>query len=341
MELNSPLVAEQMRSLLIGSGILKLRVEDFLALKIELPSLEEQKAKIRGIVEVIVNKKQKEFLYYNQILGLEAEIKSQNAYLRHTLAGAASNITGSLREIKKILESSVYPVIPALKDLKVSTAHTLTFGKYVEILERDIQKISHSTSSLIKTDSPLDHKEIYPVNLFEYLLHYYTEKSEANKDSFKLEYSFDKEGFMNENGLVLTYLISGNEELLTILFDNILTNAQQHAFKKSAANRVEIFLMIDRNEENKRESLTILVSNTGKELPEDFTLEDYVRKGSTAGENAGEGYGGYLINGIIKKLNGSFDIIDERGEGSPGSDLVTTFVITFPIIQFEEINETV
>ncbi|MBK7390179.1 MAG: hypothetical protein IPI23_14230 [Bacteroidetes bacterium] len=94
-----------------------------------------------------------------------------------------------------------------------------------------------------------------------------------------------------------------------------------------------------KNTDNKdQDEIQILFSNTGKTFPTDFTISDFIRKGSKFGTNSGAGYGGWYINEIIKKFNGAFDIIDETGsEGLPNTDLAK-FEINFPIIKLKKMN---
>jgi len=125
----------------------------------------------------------------------------------------------------------------------------------------------------------------------------------------------------------------GNSELLTDLMNNLIDNAVAHAFHPNWDNRIEIYLMRD-NEIDKPNEVQILFSNTGNPFPENIKYSDFIKKGTKAGVNAGDGYGGWYINEIIKKHNGSFDIIDETGiEGLTNTDLATSFEINFPIYE--------
>ena len=76
-------------------------------------------------------------------------------------------------------------------------------------------------------------------------------------------------------------------------------------------------------------------SNTGNPLPENYSHEAFTRKGSKSGSNAGDGFGGWYMNEIMKKHNGTFGFTDETGPegfyGMHGSEEVTTIELTFPI----------
>ena len=84
----------------------------------------------------------------------------------------------------------------------------------------------------------------------------------------------------------------------------------------------------------------MLVSNTGNPFPDNYTQQDFIKKGSKKGNNRGDGYGGWYINEIIKKLNGYFEIKNEGGNDQPTAEKIAThFEITFPIIETETNEE--
>ena len=84
------------------------------------------------------------------------------------------------------------------------------------------------------------------------------------------------------------------------------------------------------DESKRRTEIVLFISNTGKGLDQEFSLDIFCKKGGKIGDSAGDGYGGFMICEVIKYMNGRLDYIDERGSGY---DLATTFEISFPIIQ--------
>lgn len=335
-ELHADYVTEQIESNRIGAVFPYIRIDELLDIKIKLPSLENQKAKLQGALEFLAEEKKKELVLFKKIHGLETEIVEQNTYLRHSLAGPTSNLKSSLENIKNILTDKVQNIIPDIMSLKVSDRHELTFGKYLEIIERDINKISDAISKQLKVETDIENKPLEYIDIVEFLNKMKKEYSDKTDLNFTIEIDTHEEALLDDNGEMTKVYILGNKSLLTDLFDNLISNAVTHAFSnKKSENRIEI-LLIKHTDDAFKNEISILVSNTGKPLPNGFKHNLFIRKGLKAGDNAGNGFGGWYINEIIKKMDGSFEIIDERGtEGMGKTDLVTSFEINFPILEID------
>ena len=332
-ELYSDYFTEVVNSYRIGVAVPFIRKEDLLNTKIQLPSLEEQKAKVQGIRETLAKEKERELELFRKINGLESEITEQNTHLRHSLAGPASNLKGSFFNIKKILSEKVLINTPELMDFKVSQDHELTFGQYLEIIERDIEKITNAVSRRLKVETGIESKQLEKIEIVSFIRNYVNEYREKGDLNFEFKFEIDEDAFLDSAGELIDTYILANRELLTDLLNNLTDNAVAHAFHPDWDNIIEIYLMRD-NEVGKVNEVQILFSNSGKSFPENIKFSDFIKKGSKAGLNSGEGYGGYYINEIIKYFKGDFDIIDEKGpEGLTSSDLATSFEINFPIIE--------
>lgn len=243
-----------------------------------------------------------------------------------------------MESLQTIIQKLVIPLVPELLNLKVSPDHSLSFGRYLEIIERDIQKITQTTSRVTNTINGVLGKELYLVDIFQFLSKYCEEKRGANNLSYKLKFEFDDEILNDENGNKLKILIMANNDLLADLFDNLISNAEQHAFPGHINNRIEINLMLTMDlEKDFFDKVFIVVSNTGNAFPEDFKLKDFIRKGSTSGDKGGEGFGGWYINEIIKYFKGELNIQEVYEQTWLSKiDLVTNFEIIIPINQIEE-----
>ena len=313
-------------------------LQDIIMLEIDLPSLDKQQYKLIGLKQAIVQEKQKEVEYLRKIHGLQSEIHEQNAFLRHTLSGPATNIKGAFTNITTILENQVKSIVGNLMNMKVSPEHNLNMGNYLEILNRDINRIAEAVKRTTEVQSRIMDKELYPVDILAFLRQYTKEVEEVRKNEFSILLQVDDDIFKDEEGNEVKIFIKGNEELLTDLLNNFVNNAVKHAFSTTANNRVELFITADTDEtEINKTDIILLISNTGKELSEDFNLDMFCQKGGRLGDNSGEGMGGYIIFEIVKYLNGKLDYINEQGsEGLPGTDLSVSFEITFPIIPVEK-----
>lgn len=352
-ELQADYVLNSVRSLRTGTTIPTIRKQDLFMVEIVLPPIEKQQSKMKRVKETLFFEKNKELDILRKIHGLENELVEQNTYLRHSLAGRANNLSGSIKSLTKILNEQILPLLPNAMDLKETPLSTLSLGKYISIIERDIKKISEGLTKAIRVENAIEEKKLQPVDIIEFLENY-TGELKARKDlRYRMDFSIDIDAFKDEDGTRIKTLILANTDLLTDLFNNLIKNAEVHAFTEFPArvtaqrtrpnsnshNRIEIYVMLnsDKGVGNEEESdIVILVSNTGKGFPENFNFSDFIRKGSKAGKHSGDGFGGWYINEIIKKFNGQLDIIDEQGvEGLPDTDLSTSFEITIPVIQFD------
>lgn len=283
-ELHSEYVQEQLGSYRIGDAIPFIRRNDLLEIKIELPALKEQNAKVQGLEESS-----------NRIKALQQEIKAlthgesssrfnEFASLKHTLGRPRQNILdwsdnllhflgGKGPEIEKInkafAEFYEIDIMSALNEIK----RDINFMS--EILEK-------GENGLAMIDYPLQLVSLSDINALISLITH-------NGFKFKLKKLLMKGEKLKERG------IKCNPLLLTTLLDNILTNANKHGFtEKDPANEVVIELTeVDGQ-------LILEVKNNGKPFPKNFDKEKFISKYSTANPQVGSGLGGYDINRIAE-----------------------------------------
>lgn len=340
LELNSDRVSKFVRSRLTGITIPTLSKKDILEIPILLYSIEEQKAKYTGFLDAIARKKKEELISFSKIHGLESDIHEQNAFLRHTLAGPVSNLDGTVKNIKSIIDNYALQ-FPDIWKMKVSDKHKFTLKDYVSNLSRDITKISATIGKQLKQELSLSDNPKELIDILKFLSRFTEEFNENKPQNYSLQFDFDDEYTdlfeTYVNGEVFSPKIFANRDLLADMLNNLIENAVKHAFEEGGNNRIEILLLgvLDDIENPK---IQILFSNTGKPLPENFTIDDFSRKGNAIGVNAGDGYGGWYITEIVKYFGGSIDLIDETGpEGIPESDLATSFEINLPVVYEEKL----
>ena len=336
-ELYSEYIINQIESYRIGATIPMINKTDLLQIRIKIPTLyDQQKDIMYAVNSVLADEKKKELQLFNKIHGLENEIVEQNTYLRHILAGPSTNLKDSIFNIKKIIQDQLLPNNPDLLQLKISENHLVTLGEYLNIIERDANKIVNTVSSQLKVNTGVESKKIYPIEILGFIENYCNEYNERPNLNFNVKFDFDKEVLLNNDGVRIKVFINANDDLLRDLFDNLIENAVKHAFNANDSNRIEFYLMMY-NDDDQADEVQILVSNNGIPFPLDFNFNHFIRKGLKYGVNSGDGYGGWYINEIIKYLGGKFDIIDEHGsEGIPGTDLATTFKINLPLLETDE-----
>jgi type I restriction enzyme M protein len=130
-QLHSDHVKRQAEILGLGVAQQFLKKDDFLSIKINVPSLKEQKQEISKLKRALV-----------KIDGLETEIIQQNSFLRHTLAGPITDLEDAIKNIDSIINNISKTSFASIKTTKLSKAHLYTLGEY---LDDSKKKYFHST----------------------------------------------------------------------------------------------------------------------------------------------------------------------------------------------------
>lgn len=324
-ELQTDYCNDQLAKLRIGGVIPTLRINDFLDVVIELPSIEVQRARYKRNIESINQ-------FNVKVHDLEKEITSQNSYLRHKIAGSFNNIEGYMQNVLEIFNNNIVPNYPSVENLKVSPKHIFTFKDYLNKMNTEILKMKEIVSKQLKVDSDIHTKQLTSINIVAFIQNYVTEIKDRANLNFDIIFEMNEDAFCDDSGKFHSPLVMANEELLKNLFDNLLDNAIEHAFSSEEKNKIEIWVSKDNGLE--KSEFIVLFSNNGKPLPDNFTYEMFITKGLKAGDNRGDGFGGWYINEIMRKMGGSIEIIDERvGHSGIALDkLSTSFELFFPII---------
>lgn len=103
-------------------------------------------------------------------------------------------------------------------------------------------------------------------------------------------------------------VVMGDKIMLSIMMDNILTNAHKHGFNKT--ENKENFVQIKLNQVTYQGNsyVCLSVGNNGKPFETNFSIQDYITKGFYGKCTGITGIGGYDIYRIIKKMNGYLSI---------------------------------
>ena len=106
------------------------------------------------------------------------------------------------------------------------------------------------------------------------------------------------------------------------MLNAILENARRHGFEKkeNPNNFVKIHTKLSKD----KTSMILSVCNNGKPLPDGFSLQDYVTKGSSVGNTGNTGLGGYHIYQIVNRHRGKLSIeSDSQGHTVVGVTIPT------------------
>ena len=303
---------EQLNSFVSGSVIASVSTENFLSCKILVPSLEKQKAIVDDSRSQLIHEKEKELKELKE--KFEQQTYEEFASLKHALGKPIPGINTALEYIYDYIRNNQGEKI-SLSDV-VSQRRQSTLQDKFDVAFNGLKLIQ---TLLEKGEKGLvvEDYELTGIKLGQLIREFCNSYS---SDKFTIKY-FD------ENKDYEQLEVLANKELVTVLLNDVLSNAQNHAFKTIDIdnNKVDIYLSVENN------SLELWIANNGVPFPENFDKDKFIQKYQKAGENAGLGIGGYDINRIVGYFNGFFDILTESIP-----EYNTVYLFKFPILNIKE-----
>ena len=309
-------VQKQINAILIGAAMMRIREADLFSIKFYIPSIAEQKSKIKGIKEAFIQNKKNELAYQQELLGLKDESFREFASIKHTfrqyLNALKSNVTGTKLFIQKNEQNGIKLDTIYSKNLNKS------FGEHLLGLEGTINSMSKLLTSFETSEVDTSAKEH---NLLELLEEAQNRFKNPQLFQFEKVY-FDKNSFAFGEDFRAPLIVIDEDDFYRI-FSNIISNAIDHGFK-DVSKEYSIRTTITFDE---KERMCILeVSNNGKAMPRDFTLKDLTTRGEKTTDSKGSGMGGADIKAILKKYGGKFDILNTETE-----EFSVTYSISLPL----------
>ena len=308
-EFHQDYVLNQIEANTMYGVIPRIRLNDFLEIKVKLPPLEDQKIMIKGFHKGYKELTSKIAHYQDQKqkLSKDYELKTfdEFASMRHTLGRPRQNIM----DWSELLINFLNKNPEGLKQL-----NELFIEKYDTQISSVIKEIK---SDIIHINKVLEKgKQGFLVE--NYILEKVSlddfngiiqEVSNQSNYNFNIEQKLLEDPSSNVS-------IETNRHLLKVLFDNILTNADNHGFNDSVVfssdeheitepfnNLVKVTL------KEEKDCIILTIQNNGKPFPKNFNKKKFIRKFSTGksvlNENQsakGSGLGGYDINRIALRL---------------------------------------
>jgi len=288
-ELQSEYVQQQLKGFRQGVAIPFIRRDDLLEVKVKLPSIEEQRAKVVGLKEISDKIKQLQSERNALAHGIKTQEFNEFASLKHTLGSPRQNILGWSKNLSKFFIREK----DAISKLNTEFKELFDLGIIDAITEinRDIKFISDvlekGENGLVLKNYDKTIVSLSEINSLINELSDYGFKFSIEKQLLKVDE-------MKTRGIL------SNKILLKTLLDNLLTNADKYGFKdKSEGNHVMIELREDENQ------LILDVRNNGLPFPKNFDREKFSIKYSTADNTNGSGLGGYDINRIATYFDNS------------------------------------
>ena len=326
-ELHSEYVTVQLNKYRNNGVIPIIKREDLFNIRIELPSIEDQNKKYYSQAEKHLSSRVKEFkaVYNEQVI----DVNDENSFLRHQIAGSLKNVRGAIKFVHKILEEKVKPQLPGLYDYKASEELETTLQTYLDIIDRDLVSINKSVNRAGDKIELMD-LNIENFDLLEFIKDYAESLNIRSNNFYSIILNLD-ENAITEYGMSAIH-IDGDKELLRKMFDNIIENAEKHAFTYGINNKNQNKISFDLIYNFEDFEVQLDICNTGKPLPESMTHESMIRKGSSSGANSGDGVGIWFVNEVMKLHKGHFGYTDETGPEGIDGEYVTSIELTFPII---------
>lgn len=327
-------VKEQLDAYRVGAVQPMLRNRDLEKIVFQLPPIEEQRAKVSGIIELSSRIKELETDKESLLSGFKKEETESSTSLSHILGKPLLSIGSSL----EIIQSALSIIDPNWKDIVISERRQFKMSDAFESISKNvkyIQELADVNTALVSVSS----FNLIEIHFLKFLSEFIkTEKKSLNGNiELKLDIHDDIKEQMNNQ-----VLIKGNKQKLKIVLTNLIDNAKNHAFiNRDQEHKINIeILPFTGNEQEadqfnydidgRKSYIEVKVSNTGKPFPKDLRLGDYVRKSFAVGETKNRGLGGYEVNEILKVHNDgkqALNIISNQE-----LDYCTTISFLLPII---------
>jgi type I restriction enzyme M protein len=283
-EISSNAVATQLNFLRKFGHETLLGWEDNRKVKIKLLSPESQKAKLAALEEVEAQIQILEEQLDAVRSGVNRGSFNEFASLKHTLGKPrlqistwAANLTDFFKtnsddahllneKFQSAYETGIIDALGQIKDAVEFTTNMLEKGEHGLILE-------HYALERVSVDALAER----------------IKKLVLGYKNFQIDFKPKDFGKLN---LVLSNF---NLDLFEVLLQNILVNAERHAFDPlEKGNKVVINLL------DNFDTMIVEVKNNGRPFPKNYDRERFITKFRTSNKNLGTGLGGYDIDRIAK-----------------------------------------
>ena len=317
-ELQSDYVQNQLEKLRTGTVVPTISKMDLLDIVIQLPSLVEQKAKVKGLKEAYFRQREIELKLEKELLGLKEDSSRDIKSIRHTLNQYLNALKSNISGTRKFLQTR--KETPITFDTIYSENLNQTFGEHILSLESTVDFMS-------KLLFQVDEKKRSKVPEFHNLRKLIQDAQNRfkNPDRFLFEEIFMDYESYSEGETVIDPLVQIYEEDFFSIYSNIISNAVDHGFK-SLKKRYTIRTTISYDKES--EMCVVEISNNGDPIDEKFTFTRLITRGEKTNDSNGSGTGGADIKDRIQQNNGIFDLVADSTNEFP-----VTYVIKLPLMK--------
>ncbi|OAV43956.1 N-6 DNA methylase [Lewinella sp. 4G2] len=313
-------VQRQLSAYQRGNAISHLSVKDFLRIKIHLPSLSEQKTIVHAIQESEDELQQ----LRRQVTDLERQLEvvenTRFAELKHTLGRPTQNILSTAEVIIEYLDGLGKEGIRLNQQYADFYEQAATLTDDLASIVKDVDFIS---TMLDRGENGLQ-VEKYPLMFFTPLNDVVSLINDLKSRDCKFKLISQIE---NDASWRRKYVLHINLDLLRVMFDNLITNADKHGFDNFLpSNLMTVDAAIVDNK------LILDIRNNGKPFPPKFGQEQFIQEFKTTDSSIGQGIGGAHINRIANYLGCS----DWTVTSNHTAAFPVAFHFSFPVIELSE-----
>lgn len=305
-ELHSDNVREQVDSMRISAVIPYIRQNDLCRIKIELPSLAEQRATLKGIIDASRISKIKESSLENELEKFKKIQKDDLSIKKHNIMQHLNNVKASADSLlNRMNENNGVLEAGAVINPKRGTLVIDSFLRMIDSINESLYFVDNLTNEL-----EFDKKGIF--NLEE-IINESIEKGFSNPKLFSIDLYIDKNSFqwgeLSEESIAPFVEISKKDFIE--LYNNLLENAINHGFIDKTKHYT---FLISLEGDLGSGIVKISFSNNGKAFPKGMA-ERFCLKGEKAGKTGNTGLGTWKVCEIAKYFGGKIipnDLSEEQ-----------------------------
>lgn len=299
----SPLVFEQIKNAMAGSIRTFLTLKSLSDLIIPYVEITEQKSFVDIQRSAIIAQQKAQLEAKLKLIGYKEEIESKESdilmTLTHQLRPILSKLYFEAENLKDIIESNkigslIDNNIQMPSDPAAVRPIIMTLDNVADSIYLDSKKLHDSLDTVDKVmsfklqDKDFEHKDLY--DFFEKYIH-----------NQKKDYSLVLHG--------QHVMVDFNDKAFTELLDQLLLNAEKHAFDKNTQGKIEFTI-----KENKKKKIAIIeYYNDGKKF--NVSKDTYIGAFQKSKTSKGSGIGGNYIYRIIKAHFGEIYLDDTNEDG--------------------------
>jgi type I restriction enzyme M protein len=329
-ELHADYVQQQLESYRMGATIPFIRRDDLLEVAIKLPSLQEQKAKVKGIFELSDKIKMLQEERNALAHGVSSKLHESVSTIKHSLGKPLLNIGSSLRNI----ENALSRLNADWESAKLNERYDLTIKDTFDSIYSNLELI-HSMLRNNESVLVVSNYKLTEIDFLAFIKGYVNNIKSAERLNVSTKLDIHPDIKIQLRNKVL---IQSNTELLEIGLNAIVENANMHAFTDASKKyklEFRVSLYVAPSENNQADEvigrfdtyIKVEVANNGKPFLKNYSLDKLIRKNSFAGETGNTGQGGFDLNEIIKYHNNGVSTLELVTD-----DFTTEFITTYSFL---------